>query len=289
MRRPFHTRAPCYAALFVAVTGLALPTGLSSQSIPQSPGLAVPSPPAAAVPKARAAAITAPRDDATPSPFDAAVPTLRVTDARIEYAMRRLVEGSPTARGVLADLAVSGMVVAIGTPEELAALPDSQGGPAQSERRALLAEPGADDVPPAAWMVFRVAPPPDGAPAGASPTVERAWVAIDVVRIEGWIRAAGDRRAEALIDQDLLAILAHEFVAHVGSVARTTRLADFCDDPPPGARPGADVACSLRVENRVRRELNEGLRLKGAERLSHRATYALDIMNFEQARLKQTR
>jgi hypothetical protein len=104
--------------------------------------------------------------------------------------------------------------------------------------------------------------------------------------IERWIRATGWEDAEARIRADLLATLAHEFVAHVGSIAESRRLADFCDDPPPGHGPRTsrhDAAFSIRVENRVRRELNRGLDLRGAARLPERRSYALDVMNFARA------
>jgi hypothetical protein len=83
--------------------------------------------------------------------------------------------------------------------------------------------------------------------------VERVWLAIEVDSIERWIRATGWDEADARIRADLLATLAHEFVAHVGSIAASRRLADFCDDP------------------------------HGAERLPERRSYALDVMNFARA------
>ena len=235
------------------------------------------------------AALTIPTDlsaqTAGTGAFDPSVPSLRITDARLAAALHRVVAGSPTAARVIADLEASGLPVAIGSPRELAMLPDSEGGPAPSERRALLADAGPGQAPPVAWVVFRVGRRAADAPS-ASPVVERAWVAVDVDSVESWIRSTGTHRANARIQQDLLAILAHEFVAHVGSIARTQRLSDFCDDPPAGARARGESgagACSLRVENRVRRELNRGLGLAGPDRLPERRSYALDVMNFSAA------
>lgn len=128
-------------------------------------------------------------------------------------------------------------------------------------------------------VVFRVAPPADPS---ASPEVERAWVVIDVVRMSEWIRAWDPAEAERRIEQDLLAILAHEFVAHVGSVAHSRRLADFCDDPT-GAETAGELPCSVRTENVVRAELNVNLGLRGADRLPKRESYSLSVMNFARA------
>ncbi len=230
----------------------------------------------------------------TVHPIVSRAPRIRLTDARLAAAFDRLVAGSPTARAVVAALSVSDLEVAIGTPRELAALPDSQGGPGRAEKTALLSDPGTrtpNPEPPIAWVVFRMAPPAPGAPVGSSDEVKRAWVVVEADSVTRWIREADGPRATELIQNDLLAILAHEFVAHVGSIARTRRLADFCDDPPPSASlpqagPAPDLACSLRVENQVRRELNRGLRLEGPHRLPERKSYALDVMHFGRAYLK---
>jgi hypothetical protein len=225
------------------------------------------------------------RQPAAPKAVDARAPNLRVTDVRLINAMRRLVAGSPSAAAVMNALASSGLTVTVGTPAALAALPDSEGGPGDLERHALLAEPGQVDTnpePPIAWVVFRVAAPPPGADAGDLGLVERVWIAVEADSVEAWIRAAGWADADERIQDDYLAILAHEFAAHVGSIAKTRRLADFCDDPAPGAAPGTD-ACSIRVENQIRRELNWGLGLMGPRRLLPRRSYALDIMHFARA------
>jgi hypothetical protein len=214
-------------------------------------------------------------------------PKVRVTDPRLASALRQLVAASPSAARVMAALAASGLEVAVGTPAELAALPDSDGGPAPSEEDALLSDPSTaptPDEPPIAWVVFRVSAPPAGAPAGDLGTVDRAWVAVEADSVEGWIRDVTDADADRLIRQDYLAILAHELVAHVGSVARTRRLADFCDDPPPDAAMNPDAqSCSLRIENQVRRELNRSLDLKGKDKLPQRRNYSLEVMNFARA------
>ena len=108
--------------------------------------------------------------------------------------------------------------------------------------------------------------------------------------MERWIEDSGAPNAQEHIRDDFLAILAHEFVAHVGSLARSKRIEDFCDDPPPSAdgsaRSAGDLACSLRVENQVRRELNSGLGLEGSHRLPERRSYALDVMYFAKAYLE---
>ncbi|MBV9772594.1 MAG: hypothetical protein JO040_01505 [Gemmatimonadetes bacterium] len=236
-------------------------------------------------------AVRAQQPSAAPRP---AAPELRVTDPRLAAALERLAAGSPTAAGVLDRLAASGLPVTIGSPAQLAALPDSAGGPAGDERRALLSAPGPRDrsgEPPIAWVMLR-----------AGTAVERAWVAVEVDSVEAWNRRGGGRDADARIEQDLLAILAHEFVAHVGSVAGTRRVADFCDDPTPAQRgrsaralargeappsDGEAASCALRVENRVRRELNRGLDLRGDRALPERESYALDVMNFARARARR--
>jgi hypothetical protein len=206
---------------------------------------------------------------------------LQVTHPRLQAALERLGAGSPTAARTLRALAEGGLPVAIGTPVELAAMLEREGGAAVQEREALLAQlsDGAGAAPAVAWIAFRVAPD-----AAGLDRVERAWVVVEVDLIARWIHETGDQEAEARIEADLLAILAHELIAHVGSVATTRRLEDFCDDPVPGARSIAgDPGCSLRMENRIRRELNRGLRLRGAAQLPERRSYALDVMNFARA------
>ena len=195
---------------------------------------------------------------------------VHVTDARLTAAMERLLAGSPSARDVVADLSASGLVVSIGSPAELAALAETEGGPLPSERVGLLSAQQAD-VAPVAWVMLRVL----GERAG---TVERAWVVIDVDAMEARIGVGA--KARAALEQDLLAALAHEFVAHIGSVARSRSLDDFCDDPTPASQAIDPLGCSIRVENQVRRELNRGLGLRGSERLAERTAYSLDVMNF---------
>jgi hypothetical protein len=191
----------------------------------------------------------------TPAPTHPAVPGLRVTDARLNAALADLVAGSESAAKVIEALSASGLPVAIGTPAEVAALSPQEGGPAPAERPSLLApasdanDPAAG--PPIAWVVFEMAR--TGAEGRGQDYVERVWLAIEVDSIERWIRATGWDEADARIRADLLATLAHEFVAHVGSIAASRRLADFCDDP------------------------------HGAERLPERRSYALDVMNFARA------
>ena len=196
---------------------------------------------------------------------------VRVTEPRLARAFGRLIDGSPSAARVLGDLAESGLPLAIGRPADLAGLPDAQGGPAPLERTALLAgsEPGRTESP--ARVVFRL---------GHDGTVERAWIAVDVDAMDRLERKGWSEEARERLDDDLLATLAHEFVAHVGSVARTRRIADFCDDPPVGDHAEEAFACSLRVENRVRSELNKGLGLTGPRRLPRRYSYSFDVMNF---------
>jgi hypothetical protein len=219
-----------------------------------------------------------------PGALSAQATAVQVTHPRLEAALGRLAVGSPTAARTLSALAEGGLPVAIGTPVELAELLESEEGSAPREREALLAqlaEGGATD-PSMAWMVFRMAPGNDGVD-----RVERAWVVVEVDLIARWIRDSGDPAAEARIEADLLAILAHELIAHVGSIAATHRLDDFCDDPAPegtrGAEWSAGLGCSLEIENRVRAELNRGLQLEGAARLPRRTSYALDQMNFARA------
>ena len=219
-------------------------------------------------------------------------PKVYVTDGRLAAALRQLVAASPSAARVMEALSASGLEVIMGTPAELAALPDSEGGPAPSERSALLAEAGANsspEEPPIAWVVFRVSAPPPDAPAQALGTVERAWVAVEADSIELWIRNAGGKDVDWRIDQDFLAVLAHEFVAHVGSIAATRRVEDFCDDPLTDAElsDSPEMACAIRVENQVRRELNQALGLKGDRALPIRTDYSLEVMNFARAHLAQ--
>jgi hypothetical protein len=233
--------------------------------------------------------------------LQARVAELRVTDARLAAALEVLVAASPTAARALEALEGSGLPVTIGTPAQLTALPDSAGGPDAAELRSLLALDDAGAAPhdlPIASVIFRAAGAArDGSPAGA---VRRVWVAVEVDSVEAWIRVAGHRDAETRIHHDLLAILAHEFVAHVGSVAATRRMESLCDDPSPqqqrrsaearsrGERPplnGEMAACSLRVENRVRSELNRALRLRGSQALPPRYSYTLEVMHFERARI----
>lgn len=219
-------------------------------------------------------------------------PRLHVTDGRLAAALRDLAAASPSAAWVMDALSTSGLEVAVGTPAELAALPDSEGGPAPGERSALLADPSGNpspDEPPIAWVVFRVSAPLPDAPAQALGTVDRVWVAIEADSVEVWIRNDGGTDVDWRIHQDFLAILAHEFVAHVGSIAATRRLEDFCDDPLTGAEvaDSREMSCSIRVENQVRRELNQALGLKGDRALPRRTDYSLEVMNFARAHLAQ--
>jgi len=237
------------------------------------------------------AALTAPAmvaGQAVHGGVTASLPNLRVVDARLDVAMQRLVGASPRAADVIDALSRSGLEVAVGTPAELAALPDSEGGPAPEERSALLSDPGMsnpDAEPPIAWVVFRVAAPAADAPEGTPGMVERAWVAVEADSVEDWIRDAHGEDAQWRVDEDFLAILAHEFVAHVGSIAGSRRLDDFCDDPPTGqdAIGAQALACSIQVENTVRRELNGALGLRGDRKLPQRANYTLETMQFAQA------
>jgi hypothetical protein len=216
---------------------------------------------------------------------------VQVTHPRLEAALQLLAAGSPTAARTLAALAESGLPVAVGTPVQLAALLEQEEGPAPRERDALLAQLAAEDAadPSMAWMVFRVAPDAEG-----RDRVERAWVVIEVDLIARWIHEADGPEAEEKIEADLLAILAHELIAHVGSVAATRRLEDFCDDPAPdgavrAAEWSATLGCALEIENRVRAELNRGLELDGAARLPRRTSYALDVLNFARAQRELAR
>lgn len=225
------------------------------------------------------------------SPLDAQgrQSTLHVTDARIDAALTRLAANSATAARALKTILGSGLPVTVGQPLELASLPTDEGGPDPLERDALLAQladaPSPSD-PAVAWTVLSLAPRRSDGTLGA---VERAWVAIDVDAVEAWIHESGVDAPGARVQEDLMVILAHELVAHVGSVAATRRIEDFCDDPGPDWRrgpeePSAPLACSLIVENRVRRELNQSLGLEGPARFAERTSYALDVMNFERAR-----
>jgi hypothetical protein len=139
-------------------------------------------------------------------------------------------------------------------------------------------------------VVFRVSAPQADAPTGDVGTVDRAWVAVEADSVERWIRSTTDVDADRLIQRDYLAILAHELVAHVGSIAGTRNLADFCDDPPPSESmdPRAK-SCSLRVENQVRQELNRSLGLRGSDKFPMRKNYSLEVMNFARAHAMQWR
>jgi hypothetical protein len=235
---------------------------------------------------------------AAAAPSVEAVQVLRVTDARLAHALGVLVSASTTAAAALGSLSAGGLPVVIGTPAQLAALPGTAGGPDDGELHALLygTESGRDDAGSAvASVVFRAASS-GGGPRSA--VVERAWIAVEVDSVEAWVRRAGYRDAEERIHHDLLAILAHEFVAHVGSVAGTRRMADLCDDPTPAQRrrsgearargeapplDGEMASCALRVENRVRREVNRALGLRAHRALPPRYSYSLESMNFARA------
>jgi hypothetical protein len=203
--------------------------------------------------------------------------TVRVTDVRLEAALLRLIQGSPTARSVLAALAESDLPVVVGTHAQLASLPDAEGGPEADERRAMLNQMiglGDDRELQKAWVAFRARV------VRQHELVERAWILIDVEGIERLIRAQGRPDSEARIQNDLTIALGHELVGHVGSIARTKDLDDFCDDPSPAASRLMPLGCSIRVENKVRRELNDNLHLQGARRFQERRSYGLEVMNF---------
>jgi hypothetical protein len=224
---------------------------------------------------------------AIPSPTRGQAPSdnpvaadLTVADRRLAGALSRLLAGSPTAAAVIAALVESRLPVSVGTHGELAR------GNEGEEPGALLPEAASlasSLEPQVAWVAFRVAMPEPGT-AESLARIERAWVVVDVDLIEALIRATGGSDVEARLEDDLVVALGHELVAHVGSVARTRRVEDFCDDPPPGVGAQGRFACSLRVENVVRRELNESFQRKGARRLPERRTYALEVMNFARGR-----
>ena len=225
----------------------------------------------------------------------ARAPHLQVLDEHLAAALELLVSASPTADRAVDAVVGSGLPVTIGRPAALVALPEAAGGPDASERPWLLARA---DHAPVAWMVFR-ATTVFGRSRQLQPRrVERVWVAVEVDSIEAWIRRSGAPEQEAAIQQDLLVALAHEFVAHVGSIARRRRVEDLCDDPSPEQRRisaraaaragppptnGEAAACALRVENRVRRELNRSLGLRGKQALAPRRSYSLEAMRFAAA------
>lgn len=204
-----------------------------------------------------------------------AAPLVTVTDSRLAAALSRLVAGSPSADAVMDALGASGLPVVIGTPSDLvgsasvhddsvsALLPDASGLASSAEPRI-------------AWVAIRVLVPEEG----GLGTIERVWVVVDADRIAQMIRDQNRPHADARIEDDLTIALAHELVAHVGSVARSRRVEDFCDDPAPGSGAEGRLACSLQVENAVRRELNQSLGLHGFRRYVDRSSYALDAMNF---------
>jgi hypothetical protein len=214
-------------------------------------------------------------------------------------ALDLLAAASPTTKAALEAIRSSGLPVAIGTPAQLADLPERRGGLTAAEREALLAAPAASGRTgnaAVAWVMFRSvgADEHDG-------FIERVWLAIEADSVESWIRNGSGSGADERIRHDYLAILAHEFVAHVGSVAATRRIADLCDDPTSEQRSrsaaaaargeveppdGDGSACSLQVENRVRSEVNTALAERGGALLPIRRSYALDTLNFERARRK---
>lgn len=49
-----------------------------------------------------------------------------------------------------------------------------------------------------------------------------------------------------------------------------------------------EMACPIHVENRVRREVNQALDLKGDRALPLRTNYSLEVMNFARAHLALT-
>ena len=191
---------------------------------------------------------------------------IQIGDARLHAVLQRLLVGSPTARAVVQDLTESGLQVSIGTPAQAPAL--------GAETRADGFAGGASSES-LAWMAVRVAPAANG-----EHLVERVWIAIDVQEMADRIARVAPARADAMLEADLLVTLAHEFVAHVGSIARSRRPDDFCEDPTPASQSIDALGCSVRVENRVRRELNRGLGLRGPDRLPERLSYSLEVMNF---------
>jgi hypothetical protein len=223
----------------------------------------------------------------------AGAPGPTVLDARLAGALATLVRGSASARAALEGVERSGLTVLIGTPGQIAAAAGAGRHPARREHAALL---GGGDGGEFAWVVFRTAV--DGEDRGF---VEEAWVVVEIDRIGAALGGASDSRGRARLDRDLLAVLAHEFVAHVGSVAETRRIEDLCDDPTPEQRRrsrdarsrgeppplnGEMASCALRVENRVRSELNRALALRGARAFPPRQSYGLDVMHFAHGRTR---
>ncbi len=224
--------------------------------------------------------------------------TVRVTDPRLAEALGFLADASMTAANALTDIRGSRLPVTIGTREQIASLPEREGGLSPDEREKLLAMPAptaAESGAAMAWVMFRAIESEDE----ESHRVARVWLAIEADTVESWIRQARFLDEELRIHQDFLAILAHEFVAHIGSIAATRKMGDLCDDPTPEqrlrsaaalARGGPEPAdgdlsaCALQVENQVRREINGVLTPRGIRLLPMRNNYSLEALNFEQAR-----
>lgn len=238
-----HRAAASRAALLVLSAALTTPGTLRAQA-PERPGLA-----------------------------------LQVTDARLAATLGRLIAGSPSAGAVIDALAASGLPVTIAAPQDAASetmegatavgalIPDASGLASRSD-------------PQLAWVALGVSVPTGTTYRDTAGHIDRAWIVIDVDRIQALIRARDVPDADARLEDDLTIALGHELVAHVGSVAVTRRVEDFCDDPAPGGGAGAASACSIRVENVVRRELNRSFALHGSRRYVERTSYALEVMNF---------
>lgn len=226
-------------------------------------------------------------------------PSVQVTDPRLGEALAFLAEASFTAAEALADLRESRLPVTIGTREQLAELSERAGGMRSEEREKLLAmpTPTAEESGAAmAWVMFRTMSTEEE---DDPERVVHVWLAIEADTVESWIRQAGGSDVDRRIHQDFLAILAHEFVAHIGSIAESRRMEDLCDDPTAEQRSrsaealargdpepvdGDASACALRVENRVREEINDVLSVRGIPLLPVRVNYSLEALHFEQAR-----
>jgi hypothetical protein len=166
-------------------------------------------------------------------------PNVYVSRPEFAWRLSSMAERSALVRARLADIRDSRMPVYVVTPERAREVwPDFR----HDLRRSgfYLA---AAYVPRSRW----------------SGRIERAMVILDLDALDGAYEHAGAPPHER--EDDLDALLGHELISHVGSIAKSRDLADMCEDPPPREilLNGGGAACALQEDNRIRGELGSRL------------------------------
>lgn len=186
-------------------------------------------------------------------------PGLYTADATLGQLVERLAEASPTFAAMLESIHTGRLPVFLGTLEQ-----------GQERVPGTPRQPG--DSPAFARLILQNR---DG-----DTTYVSAVVLIDVSVVRRWHERAGVL-GQAELDEDLMILIAHEFV-HVASIAETRQRNAACRDPDwkelvKELAGGSSASCVVEAENRIRAEL--GLRRR--PRYLDPALHASEVLDVE--------